>query len=94
MSITVTKEEARRIVWEDTSDFILVESSVTDTSRWSIQHEGICQHIESEKYYFIDWSVGATEMQDEGPFEYHKGDVTLTEAIQKEVKIMKWVTKK
>jgi len=88
----ITKEEAQRIVWEDTSDFKMIESNVTDTTRWSVYYEGICQHIETGKYYFIDWSQGATEMQDESPFEYHVGPVKLQEAIQKEVIVKKWVS--
>ena len=88
----VTVEEARNIAWDDSADFRMVEESVYDTSRWSIHKTGICEHIETNKFYELSWSVGATESQDEGPFEYESGDIELYEVVQKEVTVTKWVS--
>jgi predicted nuclease of restriction endonuclease-like RecB superfamily len=61
---------------------------ITDTSRWSIHHKIVFQH--DGKFYSIHYSEGATEMQDESPWEYEE-DVDCTEVELKEVKVMKWV---
>lgn len=87
----VSVEEARRIVWEDSSDFEMIETNIEDTSRWSIHYTGICKHIETGKFYEISWSQGATESQDEGPFEYISGDINLVEVEQQEVVVKQWV---
>ena len=46
----------------------IVSDEITGTSRWSIFHELIFRY--EDKYYRCDYSVGATEMQYEAPWEY------------------------
>lgn len=87
----LSPEEARRVVYEDTSDFELIEKNVIDTSRWSIQYEGVFKHIETEKFYRLYWDVGATEYQDSSPFEYETDYVPLEEVVLKEVLVKKWI---
>jgi hypothetical protein len=48
------------------SNVILDE--ITDTSRWSIHHRIVFEW--DGKYYMAHYSEGATEMQDESPWEY------------------------
>ena len=43
-------------------------------------------------FYSLDWSVGATEMQDESAFE-HEDSVTATEVVEVEVLVKQWVNK-
>ncbi|MEC4565450.1 hypothetical protein L8C07_05790 [Paenibacillus sp. CMAA1739] len=62
--------------------------NITDTSRWSIHHEIVFEH--EGKFYQTHYSEGATEMQDESPWEYEE-DVDCNEVELKEVKVMKWV---
>lgn len=47
-----------------------LEDKIIDNSRWSIHHEII--FMKDEKYYRTYYSVGATEYQDERPWEYDK----------------------
>lgn len=61
---------------------------VVDNSRWSIQHEIIFEY--EGKFYRTSYSVGATEQQDEGPWEYDD-TVECTEVEQKEVLVKQWV---
>lgn len=91
--MNLTAEEARLIIYGDTSEWDEIERNTTDTSRWSVYFEGVFKHIPSGKHYTVDWSEGATEMQDEAPFKYAK-DVAFTEVELKEVTIKKWVIKK
>ncbi|KAF6565357.1 hypothetical protein G9G63_09365 [Paenibacillus sp. EKM202P] len=71
----------------DLPDTALVDE-ITDTSRWSIHHNIIFEH--QGKFYQTHYSEGATEMQDESPWEYEE-DVDCDEVELKEVKVMKWV---
>lgn len=63
---------------------------ITDTSRWSIHHRIIFPY--QGRFYETHYSEGATEMQDESPWEYDD-IVECTEVELKEVKVKKWVKK-
>ena len=65
-----------------------VLDEITDTSRWSIHHRIIFKH--EGKFYETYYSEGATEMQDESPWEY-EDEVECDEVELKEVKVVKWV---
>jgi hypothetical protein len=69
-------------------DAILDE--ITDTSRWSIHHRIIFAY--QGRFYQTFYSEGATEMQDERPWEYDD-EVECEEVELKEVKVKKWVIK-
>lgn len=88
----LTKEEAREMVWDDHDDFECIEDKVIDSTRWSIINEGIFKHLPSGKFYRVSWSSGATEMQDESPFEY-EDEVELEEVELKEILTLTWVSK-
>lgn len=47
-----------------------LEDRITGTSRWSTKHEIIFQF--NDKFYRTSYQTGATEMQDEQPWEYQK----------------------
>lgn len=64
---------------------------ITDTSRWSIHHRIVFAY--QGKFYATHYSVGATESQDESPWEY-EDQVECQEVELKEVKVKKWVPKK
>ena len=64
-----------------------VEDKITGKSRWSIVHRAIIKL--DEKFYKVVYQVGATEQQDEGPFEYQK-TVECTEVRQVEKLVKVW----
>ncbi|MDD4779099.1 MAG: hypothetical protein PHT02_00650 [Tissierellia bacterium] len=64
-----------------------IEDNITDTSRWSIHHTIIFEH--EGKYYRTHYSEGATEMQDERPWEYDN-EVECTEVHQVEKVVKVW----
>jgi len=76
------KEQMLAVLWEDAG--VIISDEVYDTSRWSIHHELIFQ-IDG-KTYQTTYSVGATESQDESPWDYER-EVECTEvhAVRKEV---------
>lgn len=67
-----------------------VLDKITDTSRWSVHHEIVFLH--DGKFYETHYSEGATESQDESPWEYDD-EVECYEVELKEVLVKKWVRK-
>lgn len=65
-----------------------IKDTIIDTGRWSIIHEIIFE--DKGKFYSTTYSVGATECQDERPWEYEK-EVECVEVELKEVKVKKWM---
>jgi hypothetical protein len=61
----------------------------TDHGRWSVGYTGVFQHTPTRKHYRLNWSRGATECQDESPFEYTDPDPVEVE--QREVTAIQWV---
>ena len=45
-----------------------VQNIITDTSRWSIQYDRVFKF--EDKLYYAPYQCGATESQDESPYEY------------------------
>lgn len=70
------------LLWEDdTDELVIVENNLYDTSRWSLQYELVFQHKPSGKFYSTCYSTGATECQDESPFEY-EGDLIDCQEVE------------
>lgn len=66
-----------------------IEDKVIDTSRWSTYHEIVFEDKDG-KTYQTGYSCGATECQDESPWEY-EDEVECTEVELKEVMVKKWM---
>ncbi len=87
----LTREEAQDIVCDDHVGWKTVETNIVDTNRWSIIYEGIFEHGPSGKFYELSWSVGATEQQDESPFEYEDPTPIEVHQVEKLVKVWEGV---
>ena len=72
------------------NDGIIVYNELIDTSRWSNIYSLVFKH--EDKFYSTTYSVGATESQDESPWEY-QDEVECTEVEAKEVTVTTWVAK-
>ena len=88
----LSKDEARDVIWDDHEDWREIESNVIDNNRWSIVHKGVFKHTPTNKYYSVNWRTGATEMQDERPFEY-EDEIEFVEVEQVEVVVKQWKPK-
>jgi hypothetical protein len=64
-----------------------LEDNIVDTSRWSIYHKIIFEH--EDKYYQTYYSEGATECQDESPWEYDD-EIECTEVHQVDKVVKVW----
>ncbi len=72
----------------------LVDDKIVDVTRWSIVHEVVFRVRSSgpiaTKFYRVRYSRGATEMQDERPWE-GMNDVECEEVTQIPVTVLQWV---
>mgnify|MGYP001581894545 CR=1 FL=1 len=65
------KEFLQKCEGETISDVII------ENSRWSIYYERIFKY--DGKFYLTNYSVGATEQQDESPYEYEPDEIDCVE---------------
>lgn len=70
--LRLTPDEGRNVVWNDHDDFETVKTEIVDVTRWSLIYENIYKQKSSGKFFKTSYSVGATEDQDEPPYEYVK----------------------
>jgi len=69
-----------------------MEDSIVENDHWAILHSMVFKF--EGKFYQSSYRVGATEMQDESPYEYdgdQEGMVECFEVVQKEVVTKVWV---
>lgn len=63
----------------------MVEDKIVDTRRWSVVHSLVFQ--DGDKFYQTDYSVGSTEQQEEGPWEYEGDEIECQEVYPDTVSI-------
>ncbi|MDN9010043.1 hypothetical protein [Brevibacillus laterosporus] len=74
--------------WEGYDGVEVISDRIVDQSRWSVYHDIIFKWIDG-KYYSTGYSVGATECQDERPWEY-EDEVECIEVHQVEKMVKVW----
>ena len=67
----------------DENEVEIIYTDLIDTSRWFIFYEQV--FLFDGKYYHTQYSVGATEQQDEHPYEYDPEEIECEEVFPKEV---------
>ncbi|MCK5613180.1 hypothetical protein KAR91_65515 [Candidatus Pacearchaeota archaeon] len=88
-----TKSEMQDMVGGESDDLMEIESSIIDTTRWATVHSIVFKDVRTGRYYESYFNRGATEMQDESPYEYDNDIIEVQEVVQKEVTTTKWVRK-
>lgn len=72
--------------WDDFDlNLELVQEELVDTSRWSHIHERIYKDLDTGKFYATIYSTGATECQDQRPYEYDGAEIEFDEVVPVEV---------
>ena len=56
-----------------------VYDRLTETGRWNIHHERVFKH--DDRYYRTHYSLGATEYQEERPYEDAGDEIECTEVF-------------
>jgi hypothetical protein len=64
-----------------------IRNEIIDHSRWTVSHERIFEH--DGHLYSTTYSVGATEQQDESPYEYDDEEIECPEvaAVERTVTV-------
>ena len=68
--LKLTPQEGRNIVYGDTTEFKVKHEQITQQSRWTIHYEIVVERLSDGKFFKSNYRVGATEMQDEEPYQY------------------------
>jgi hypothetical protein len=77
------KEDLQNLVWEDiTEGFEVIRDTIEENTRWAILHSMIFKY--EDKYYETSYRVGATEQQDERPYEWEDDEIDCYEKVQAE----------
>ncbi|MBU8921732.1 MAG: hypothetical protein KOO63_07930 [Bacteroidales bacterium] len=73
-----TEEEAQAMLYGDNDDFEIILDELEELDRWSATSRLIVRQMSTDKFFETYYSQGATEQQDQAPFEY-AGTVTWNE---------------
>lgn len=82
--------ELKGMTPHDDDEYVIREIEMIDTSRWSIHYSMVFTERSTNKSYMTSYSVGATEYQDERPFEYDDDEIACTEVYPREVTVTEW----
>lgn len=91
MSRTFSGEVLRSILRGTEPDYEVVENEINGTSRWSVHYTMVFKELSTGKLYRTHYSEGATEYQDEDPFEY-EDELEVDEVEPYEETVIKYRT--
>ena len=71
---------------EDYEQYTVISKDIVDTSRWSIVYKMIFQY--GNRFFQTSYRKGATECQDESPYEYESDEIECKEVFPVEKTIV------
>lgn len=71
-------------------NFEVVHSELIDTTRWSLVHERVYKDLDTGKYWETTYRTGATECQEERPYEYDGDEIEFIEVVPHETITIKY----
>lgn len=85
--LLIEKEVAVDLAYGEYDDtiFKIISNKIIDVSRWSYRKEIIVKTLIDERFWKSTYSIGATESQDEGPYDY--SDPIFEEVFPEQVMI-------
>lgn len=83
--LDLTREQACELLDGFVSDLEIVSDEQVGHRRWSVDHLLIIKRISDGKHFSDTYSVGATESQDERPWEYGAPDFRETYPVERVV---------
>lgn len=66
-----------------------ISSEIIETGRWHILYYDIFKH--EEKFYETSYRIGATEMQDESPYEFEPDEIECVEVVEEKYEAVRYV---
>jgi len=84
------KEDLQALAWREHDEDVyeVIMSEISDTSRWSVYYEMVFKF--DGKFYVTYYSKGATECQDESPYEYEPEEVLCIQVEPVEVTVTEY----
>lgn len=81
------------LAWEDYDDKVveLISTKLVDTTRWGVVYDQIFKF--EDKFYSTSYRVGATEIQDESPYEWEDDEIDCVEVVPTEKTIIVYLPK-
>lgn len=73
-ALALTRSEACDAKDGDNPQFKVISDEIIEHSRWSVLHWVVLQRISDGRFFADSYGVGATESQDERPWEYTAPD--------------------
>ena len=86
----LSRDKALDILYGNEGGEVILDE-IVDTSRWSVHHDLVVK-IDG-KFYSAEYSVGATEYQNESPWQ-NENEVEFVEVEPKEVTTIKYIVVK
>ena len=83
--LNLTVGQSQELLFGDLDDFEVVKDKIIENSRWSIRHLLIVKRTSDGKFFQDGYSVGATEMQEERPWEYDKPNFLEVFPVEKTI---------
>jgi hypothetical protein len=86
--LEISREDAAGLAYGDYDDKVykIISNKIVSKSRWTYRSELIIQTLKDSRCWRSFYSQGATESQDESPYEY--GDVVFEEVFPKHIDII------
>lgn len=86
---TFKKAELQELLDGETEALEVVTDTITGKSRWSIHHALVFREKATGRCFRVGYSEGATEQQDESPFEHEADEIKAVEvrAVEKTVTV-------
>ena len=78
----------KSVLYGDQDGAEIIVNKIVDTSRWAVQYELVFKY--EDIYYQTYYSRGATEMQDEAPWEYDSDPVIVAVVVPVEVTVIQY----
>ena len=76
---TFKRDELKEVLDGDTETLEKVSDTLTGKNRWSLLHSLVFREKTTGRFFQVGYSEGATEQQDESPFEHEADDVEVVE---------------
>lgn len=90
MELTLDNKEALDILESGSAHgYEVIRNELIDSSRWNVYYELVIKQLSDGKYFKTTYSEGATEIQDERPFEY--GEAKFTEVFPIKVVVTQYL---
>lgn len=67
--LILSEKEAKDILWEETP-YKIVKNELVDNTRWNLVYDLVVE--KDGRFFRTSYTTGATEMQDNSPFDYTK----------------------